>query len=61
MSVSSKARQFAIKQTIFGPMLMVRTSLPDYSPGFFEWSKWRKARLSEIQMVSVKLIELQVN
>lgn len=59
--VSSRARQFTIKQTFFGPMLYVRHSVCDIAPGMFKWGKWRKARLSEIQMVQVKLIELQHN
>ena len=61
MSVSIQARQFAIKQTIFGPMLYVRTAEASIAPGVFDWGRWRKARLSEIQMVSVKLVELQKN
>ena len=59
--VSSQARQFTVKQTIFGPMVYVRHAVPAYGPGDFEWGKWRKARLSEIQMATIKLAELQQN
>lgn len=59
MSISHQARQFTIKQTIFGPMLYVRGAVPADTRGTFEWSRWRKAELSEIQMAQVKLIDLQ--
>jgi hypothetical protein len=59
--VSSRARQFTIIQTVFGPMLYVRSSTPADARGCSEWGKWRKARPSEVQMAQVKLIELQVN
>ena len=57
--VSGRARQFTIKQTMFGPMLYVRHSVPAFGIGDFEWGRWRKARLSEIQMATIKLAELQ--
>lgn len=61
MTVSHQARQFTIKQTLFGPMLYVRIAVPAIPPGVFEWGRWRKARLSEIQMAQVKLLELHKN
>ena len=60
--VSSRARQFTIREKcIGGPVLYVRCAVVSDSFGNFEWSKWRKARPSEIQMAIVKLAELQVN
>lgn len=61
MFVRHDARQFTIKQTLFGPMLYVRCAEPSHAPGDFEWGRWRKARLSEIQMATIKLAELQKN
>lgn len=57
--VNHDARQFTIKQTLFGPMLYVRKAAPDPMPGCWSWGEWRKARLSEIQMATIKLAELQ--
>jgi len=57
--VNHDARQFTIKQTLFGPMLYVRHAVPDIAPGCWIWGRWRKARLSEIQMATIKLAELQ--
>lgn len=59
--VSPSARQFTIHQSLFGPMLYVRSAVPSQVPGCFEWGPWRKARLSEIQMAQVKLLELHKN
>jgi len=59
--VSSQARQFTVKQTIFGPTVYVRHAVPAYGTGDFEWGEWRKAHLSEIQMATIKLAELQQN
>ena len=59
--VSSRARQFTIRERpLCGPVLYVRTAVPVGGFGDFEWGKWRKARPSEIQMVIIKLAELQV-
>jgi hypothetical protein len=40
-------------------MLYVRHAVPDFTPGCWGWGKWRQARLSEIQMATIKLAELQ--
>jgi hypothetical protein len=37
MFVRHDARQFTIKQTLFGPMLYVRCAGPSHAPGDFEW------------------------
>lgn len=53
------ARQFTIRERWFGPVLYVRIAIPSDMPGVFEWSGWRKAKPSEIQMAIVCLLQLQ--
>ena len=58
--INSYSRQFTIREKCFsGPVLYVRHAVPAGLPGVWEWSKWRKARPSEIQMAIICLAQLQ--
>jgi hypothetical protein len=55
------ARQFTIRERLFGPVLYVRHAVPVGCPVIdFEWSKWRPARPGEIKMAIIKLTELDI-
>ncbi len=53
--------EFEFKQTLFGIVLMVRRATPCESPGMWAWTRWRKARFSdmaEYNKMYTKLSEL---
>jgi hypothetical protein len=58
---SHKARQCAIIVNWLGlPVLKVRIAVPSQYGGW-EWSRWRKAKSSEILLINAFLIKLWKN
>lgn len=46
--------QFAYKQTLFGIVLMSRRSVPGDDPGYWQWSRWRKADFADLAIYMEK-------
>lgn len=58
MSPGSNGIEYTIRQTMFGPIIYVRKSVPDHSPGSWKWGSWRRANDSERDQALIKIKEL---
>ena len=56
---TSKSVQFTVKRSCFGyPIICVRVSIPDITPGEWTWGRWRRATQREQDIALMKLQEL---
>lgn len=51
----SSKKQFTLKPTWFGFIVMVRTPVPDITPGDWVWGKWRRAGISDLAEIMRRL------
>lgn len=58
MSIRHDSVEFTIRQKWCGPVIYVRKAVPGFPTGEWEWGRWRKARDSERNAATVKLMEL---
>jgi len=48
-------REFSLKPTLCGWIVMVREQVPGLAPGTWEWGRWRRIGIGELPEVVARL------